>query len=57
LVRGEGESGGDILQGARLALTGSSVGLGLFDTLAILGKGESLARLDRLLTFHGGHCS
>jgi len=57
LVRGEGESGGDILHGARLALTGSSVGLGLFDSLAILGKEPCLARIDRLLRHHGSHCS
>ncbi len=48
-VRAAGESGGDILLGARLALTGSSVGLGLFDTLAILGKEHCLGRFDRLL--------
>ncbi|MGD0896224.1 MAG: glutamate--tRNA ligase [Thermoguttaceae bacterium] len=49
-VQAEGQSGGDILQGARLALTGSSIGLGLFDSLAILGKEQSLARIDRFLS-------
>jgi glutamyl-tRNA synthetase len=49
-VQAAGESGGDIIHGTRLALTGSPVGLGLFDSLAILGKEQSLARIDRFLS-------
>lgn len=40
---------GQIVHPLRLALTGSTVGFGLFDTLAILGRERSLARIDRAL--------
>lgn len=38
---------GEIIHPLRMALTGKSVGFGLFDTLAILGREHSLARIDR----------
>jgi glutamyl-tRNA synthetase len=38
-----------IQQAVRVALTGKSVGFGLYETLAILGKERSLARIDRAL--------
>ena len=38
---------GEIVHPLRVALTGKVVGFGLFDTLAILGKDRSLARIDR----------
>jgi glutamyl-tRNA synthetase len=47
-VHAEGDATGDIVHGTRLAATGRAVGLGLFDTLAILGREESLARIDRM---------
>jgi glutamyl-tRNA synthetase len=38
-----------IQQALRVALTGKGVGFGLYETLAILGKAHSLARIDRAL--------
>jgi len=40
---------GEIIHPLRVALTGKSIGFGLFDALAILGKPRSLARIDRAL--------
>ena len=40
---------GDIVHAVRVAVTGKSVGFGLFDTLAILGRQRCLARIDRAL--------
>jgi glutamyl-tRNA synthetase len=37
----------DIAQPARVALTGRTISPGLYEVLAVLGKEESLARLDR----------
>lgn len=45
----EGIQPGDIVHALRVALTGKAVGLGLFDTLAILGREQSLARIDRAI--------
>jgi len=39
----------DIVHAVRVAVTGKSVGLGLFDAMAILGRESSLARIDRAL--------
>jgi glutamyl-tRNA synthetase len=39
----------DIVHPLRVALTGKSVGIGLFDTLEILGREHSLARIDRAI--------
>jgi glutamyl-tRNA synthetase len=44
----------EIIHPVRVAVTGKSVGFGLFDTLAILGKSHSLARIDRALAIVGG---
>jgi glutamyl-tRNA synthetase len=38
-----------IVHPLRIALTGKGIGFGLFDTLAILGRDRSLARIDRAL--------
>jgi glutamyl-tRNA synthetase len=40
----------DIIHALRVAVTGKSVGLGMFETLEILGKERVLRRLDRVLT-------
>ena len=40
---------GQIIHAVRVAVTGKSIGLGLFDTLAILGKSSCIARIDRTL--------
>jgi len=48
-VESEGMKLGEIIHPLRVAVTGKSVGLGLFDTLAILGRRSALARIDRAL--------
>ncbi len=40
---------GQIIHPVRVAVTGKSTGLGMFDTLAILGKSACMARIDRTL--------
>ena len=40
----------DIIHALRVAVTGKSVGLGMFETLEILGKERTLRRIDRMLT-------
>ena len=40
---------GDIVHALRVAVTGQAIGLGLFDSLAILGKASCLARIERTL--------
>ena len=40
----------DIIHALRVAVTGKSVGLGMFETLEILGKERVLRRIDRMLT-------
>ena len=40
----------DIIHALRVAVTGKSVGLGMFETLEILGKERVLRRIDRTLT-------
>ena len=42
---------GDIIHALRVAATGKSVGLGMFETLEILGKEKVLRRIDRALGF------
>lgn len=38
---------GDIIHALRVSVTGKAVGLGMFDTLEILGRDSCLARIDR----------
>ncbi len=45
----EGVKIGQIVHPVRVALTGQSIGLGLFDTLAILGQERSLRRIGRAM--------
>ncbi|MFO7902368.1 MAG: glutamate--tRNA ligase [Planctomycetota bacterium] len=45
----EGVKIGNVIHALRVAVTGKSVGLGMFDTLAILGRDRVLARIDRAL--------
>jgi glutamyl-tRNA synthetase len=44
---------GDLVHPIRVAVTGRSVGPGLYDCLAILGREKSLARIDRALPLCG----
>src|SRR5262249_15461527 len=46
-VTEEGIGLGDIVHAVRVAATGKGVGFGLFETLAVLGKEHSLARIDQ----------
>jgi glutamyl-tRNA synthetase len=48
-VQSEGIQIGQIIHALRIAVTGKSVGLGMFDTLAILGKSSSVGRIERAL--------
>jgi len=48
-VETEGIKMGQIIHAVRVAVTGKSIGFGLFDILAILGKQSCLARIDRAL--------
>jgi glutamyl-tRNA synthetase len=48
-VESRGLKIGDIVHSLRAAVTGQSVGLGLFDSLAILGKESCLARIEQTL--------
>jgi len=48
-VAGKGIKIGEIIHAIRVSITGKSIGMGLFDCLAILGRQSSLARIDRAL--------
>jgi glutamyl-tRNA synthetase len=48
-VAAEGIKIGQIIHALRVAVTGKSVGAGMFETLALVGKSASLARIDRAL--------
>ena len=48
-VEDEGIKIGDIIHALRVAVTGKGVGLGMFDTLEIVGKQGCLNRIDRVL--------
>jgi len=45
---------GKLVQPVRVALTGGTVGIGLFETVVLLGREETLARIDACLGFIGG---
>ena len=49
-VESQGVKIGQIVHALRVAITGKSVGVGLFDALAILGRDSSLKRIDRALS-------
>jgi glutamyl-tRNA synthetase len=48
-LEAEGVKIGDIVHTLRVATTGKSVGPGVYDCLAILGRESCLARIDRAL--------
>jgi len=48
-VQAEGIGHGQIIHALRVAVTGKTVGFGLFESLAILGKEECLVRIGRAL--------
>jgi len=53
-VEAEGIRIGQIIHAVRVAVTGRAVGLGMFETLAILGKEACLRRIDRALKLAAG---
>ena len=48
-VEAQGIKLGEIIHAVRVAATGKAVGFGMFETLAILGRDRTLARIDRAL--------
>ena len=48
-LQAEGIQLRQVQQALRVALTGKGVGFGLYETLAILGREHSIARIDRTL--------
>ncbi len=49
-VEAEGIKVGDIIHAVRVAVTGKSVGFGLFETLEILGRERCVTRIQRALS-------
>lgn len=49
VAQSEGVKIGEVVQPLRVALTGKTVGFGLYDTLVILGREKSLTRIDRAI--------
>lgn len=49
-VEQQGIKIGDVIHAFRVAITGKSVGVGMFETAEILGKPSCLARIDRALS-------
>ena len=45
---------GQVIHAVRVAVTGKAVGLGLFDSLAILGKKRCLRRIERAMARNRG---
>ena len=48
-VEQQGVKLGDMVLAVRVAVTGKSIGLGLYDGMAILGQQSCLARIDQTL--------
>ena len=48
-VESKGAKVGDIIHALRLSVTGKAVGFGMFETLEILGREQSLNRIDQTL--------
>ena len=53
VVEAAGLKVGDLVHAVRVAITGKTVGPGLYDCLAILGREKSLARLEQSLPLCG----
>jgi glutamyl-tRNA synthetase len=49
-IQAEGLRHGQIVHALRVAVTGKATGFGLFESLAIIGKPQCLARIERVLT-------
>jgi glutamyl-tRNA synthetase len=46
-VQTEGIAIGQIIHALRVAVTGKAIGFGVFESLAILGRERSIARIDQ----------
>ena len=53
VVAAAGRKVGDLVHAVRVAVTGKTVGPGLYDCLAILGREKSLARLEQAMPLCG----
>ncbi len=51
-----GIKGGDIIHPTRLAISGRTVGPGLFDIISILGKETVIERMDKAIDFIKKNC-
>ena len=49
MVERRGAKPGDVFQPLRVALTGTTVSPGIFESAALLGREETLARIDSTL--------
>ncbi len=49
VVQRRGEKPGKVFQPVRVAIAGTTVSPGIFESVALLGRGETLARIDRAL--------
>jgi glutamyl-tRNA synthetase len=56
VVEGSGRKPGKVFQPVRVAIAGQTVSPGIFESLALLGRDESLARIDRALLRAGDEC-
>ena len=52
-----GVKAGALIHATRVAITGRTTSPGLFELLALLGRGESVARLESLLSYLAAHVS
>jgi glutamyl-tRNA synthetase len=48
-VQAEGIAIGQIIHAMRVAVTGTAVGFGVFESVAVMGRAHTLARIDRAL--------
>ena len=53
MIEEAGVKVGDLVHAVRVAVTGKTVGPGLYDCLAILGREKSLVRLEKALPLCG----
>jgi len=53
VVEEAGVKAGDLVHAVRVAVTGKTVGPGLYDCLAILGRDRSLARIEKAIPLCG----
>ena len=54
LAERTGRGMGDLVHPVRVAVSGTAIGPGLFDMLAVMGKDRALKRIRRTLSLYGG---